>query len=78
MLRDLFNPTYENIYVNDETICKEVKDYVTLIAPEKANIVKMYTGKVPIFDNFNVTKQIKASFYLLFRSLNRIFVGKMI
>lgn len=62
LLRDLFNPTYENIYVNDEEVCKEVKHYVSLIAPEKADIVKLYTGKVPIFDNFNVTKQIKSSF----------------
>ncbi len=62
LLRDLFNPTYENIYVNDEEVCKDVKHYVSLIAPEKADIVKQYTGKVPIFDNFNVTKQIKASF----------------
>ena len=62
LLRDLFNPSYENIYVDDEKECKDVKDYVALIAPEKAGIVKKYTGKVPIFDNFNVTKQIKASF----------------
>lgn len=62
MIRDLFNPTYENIYVNDEGVYKEVKHYVSLIAPEKADIVKLYTGKVPIFDNFNVTKQIKSSF----------------
>lgn len=62
LLRDLFNPTYENIYVNNEEVMKEVKHYVSLIAPEKANIVKLYTGKVPIFDNFNVTKQIKSSF----------------
>ena len=62
LLRDLFNPSYENIYVNDEEVFNDVKDYVTLIAPEKANIVKQYTGKVPIFDNFNVTKQIKSSF----------------
>ena len=62
LLRDLFNPTYENIYVNDENVYKEVKHYVSLIAPEKANIVKLYTGTVPIFDNFNVTKQIKSSF----------------
>ncbi len=62
LLRDLFNPSYENIFVNDEEVCKEVKDYVTLIAPEKAGIVKLYEGKVPIFDNFNVTKQIKSSF----------------
>ena len=62
MLRDLFNPSYENIYVNDEQVFQEVKEYVTLIAPEKAGIVKLYTGNVPIFDNFNITKQIKSSF----------------
>jgi len=62
LLRDLFNPSYENIYVNDESVFHEVKDYVTLIAPEKAGIVKLYTGNVPIFDNFNVTRQIKSSF----------------
>jgi ribonuclease G len=62
LLRDLFNPSYENIYVNDESVFNEVKDYVTLIAPEKAGIVKLYTGNVPIFDNFNVTRQIKSSF----------------
>ena len=62
LLRDLFNPTYENIYVNDEAVFHEVKDYVSLIAPEKAKIVKLYTGNVPIFDNFNITKQIKSSF----------------
>ena len=62
LLRDLFDPTYENIYVNDEGVMNEVKHYVSLIAPEKADIVKLYTGKLPIFDNFNITKQIKASF----------------
>lgn len=62
MLRDLFNPSYENIYINDEAIYNEVKDYVTLIAPDRAQIVKRYSGKLPIFDNFDITKQIKASF----------------
>ena len=62
LLRDLFNPSYENIFINDEEVWKEVKHYVTLIAPEKAGIVKYYAGKVPIFDNFSITKQIKSSF----------------
>lgn len=62
MLRDLFNPTYDGIFVNDENIFGQIRDYVKLIAPDKAEIVKMYTGKVPIFDNFNVTKQIKSAF----------------
>ena len=62
MLRDLFNPSFENNYVNNEEAYNEVKHYLTLISPEKAGIVKLYKGKVPIFDNFNVTKQIKSSF----------------
>lgn len=62
LLRDLFNPTYDGIYINDADIYQQVKDYVELIAPEKAGIVKQYTGQVPIFDNFNVTKQIKSGF----------------
>jgi len=62
LLRDLFNPSYENIYVNDKDVFNEISDYVSLIAPERKQIVKMYKGSVPIFDNFSVTKQIKSSF----------------
>ncbi len=62
MLRDLFNPSYENIYVNNEDVYKEVKKYVALIAPERESIVKHYKGELPIFDNFSVTKQIKSGF----------------
>lgn len=62
LLRDLFNPTYESIYINDPKVYEEVKDYVQQIAPERSGIVKLYTGKVPIFDNFNVTKQLKSGF----------------
>lgn len=62
MIRDLFNANFENIYVNDDEVYEEVRDYVSLIAPEKASIVKRYEGKLPIFDNFDVTRQIKSSF----------------
>ena len=62
LLRDVFDPTYDGIYVNDEEIFQQVKDYVSLIAPDKQEIVKKYNGNVPIFDNFNVTKQLKSSF----------------
>ena len=62
LLRDLFNPSYENIFVNNEQEFKEIKDYVHLIAPERESIVKLYKGEIPIFDNFAITKQIKSSF----------------
>lgn len=62
LLRDLFNPSYESIHVNDPIVYQEVRKYVALIAPERESIVKLYKGNVPIFDNFNVTKQMKSGF----------------
>ena len=62
LLRDLFNPTYDGIHVNNSNIFEEIKNYLTLIAPEKKDIVKLYNGTVPIFDNFDVTKQLKSGF----------------
>lgn len=62
MLRDLFNLSFENIHVNNEVVYNEIKDYVTLIAPDRAGIVKHYKGELPIFDNFGITKQIKSAF----------------
>ncbi len=62
LLRDLFNPSYENIYVNRDDVFREVKDYVSIIAPERAEVVKLYKGQLPIFDNFDITKQIKSGF----------------
>lgn len=62
MLRDVFSPSFENIYVNDPDIHAQIVKYVTLIAPERADIVKLYSKDMPIFDNFSVTRQIKSSF----------------
>lgn len=62
ILRDLFNPSYESIYVNDKDVFSEVQKYVSLIAPDRKHIVKLYSGSVPIFDNYGVTKQIQSGF----------------
>ncbi|MDE5685475.1 MAG: Rne/Rng family ribonuclease [Paramuribaculum sp.] len=62
VLRDIFSPNFENIHVNDREIYEQIRNYVGLIAPERADIVKLYTGEQPIFDHFNITRQIKSSF----------------
>ena len=61
-IRDLLNDTFSNVYVNDTKIYDEVRRYVSLISPEQEKIVKLYEGKEPIFDHFEVTRQIKSSF----------------
>ena len=62
LLRDNFNETFGNIYVNDRDIYNSVYDYVSVIAPGKKDIVKLYTDELPIFDKFGITKQIKSLF----------------
>ncbi len=62
ILRDILNVQFNNIYINDDNIYKEIKEYIVTIAPEKEKIVKLYKGTIPIFEHFGVEKQIKASF----------------
>ncbi len=62
VLRDIFSPSFENIHVNDPDICNQISKYVNLIAPERQEIVQLYDKDEPIFDHFNITRQIKSSF----------------
>lgn len=62
LLRDIFNPSFKSIYVNDFDVYHEIKDYVSLISPEQSDIVKLYENDEPVFDHFDITKQIKSSF----------------
>ena len=62
VLRDLLNDSFSNIYVNNKTVYEESGKYVSLISPGQEKIVKFYDGKEPIFDHFDVNRQIKGAF----------------
>lgn len=62
MLRDVFSPSFESIIVNDAEVYRQILKYVQLIAPERADIVKLYDKDVPLFDHYGITRQIKSSF----------------
>jgi ribonuclease G len=62
ILRDILSPSFNNIYVNDEEAYRDLKNYIKTIAPEKEKIVKHFNGKVPIFQQYGIDKQIKAHF----------------
>lgn len=62
VLRDIFNPDFESVQVNDQDTFDQISKYVSLIAPERKEIVKLYTKDEPIFDHFNITRQIKSLF----------------
>ncbi len=62
VIRDIFNPDFESIHVNEVEAFEQIQNYVEMIAPDRKDIVKLYAKEVPIFDHFNITRQIKSSF----------------
>ena len=62
MLRDVFSPSFEAIHVNDPETFEQIRKYVDLIAPDRKDIIKLYSKPEPIFDSFGITRQIKSSF----------------
>ena len=62
ILRDLLNGDFTNIHINDEKLLQEMKEYVIDIAPGREKILKLYDGKLSIFERFGINKQIKTLF----------------
>ncbi len=62
ILRDLLNESFNHVHVNDLPLFDEIKSFITTIAPQKVDIVKLYKGKAPIFEYFGIDKQIKSLF----------------
>jgi ribonuclease G len=48
--------------VNDLSVYEDLKSYIKTISPDKGDILKLYRGKLPVFDAFGLEKQIKSLF----------------
>jgi len=62
ILRDLLNDSFNNIHVDNKNLSEEITEYIGRIFPDKVEIVKLYKGKLPIFEHFSIDKQLKSSF----------------
>jgi ribonuclease G len=62
ILRDLLNADFTNVHVNSSALHEEISAYVQQIAPGKDGIVKLYDGRIPIFERYGINKQIKVLF----------------
>ncbi len=62
LLRDIMNSSFNKIHINDPKVFTQIESYVSQIAPEKTNILKLYSGDKPIFEHFGIIRQLKASF----------------
>ncbi len=61
-LRDYFTSDVSEILIDSPEIYKEVKEFISLIAPKQQKIVRLFTGEKPIFSKYQLEDQI-ASIY---------------
>lgn len=62
LIRDLLSRPFSRIVVNDGAVAEELRRTLEEGQAGSGKIVHHYTGKKPIFDALDVTKQIKGSF----------------
>ncbi|MDR3272095.1 MAG: Rne/Rng family ribonuclease [Flavobacteriaceae bacterium] len=62
ILRDTFNEDFVSIICDNEELAAEMKEYLQIIAPEKANIVQYYDSHIPIFEYYNIDRQVRKAF----------------
>lgn len=62
VLRDILNESFNGIYIDDNNLYEEIKSFISTIAPQKSDIVKLYKGKEHIFNEFGVNKQLAGLF----------------
>ena len=76
LIRDLLNDSFHAIYVDNKEIYIEVRNYIRSFSDKvnDADIVKLYKEKQPIFEHFNVAKQIKGSFGKIVTIKNGIYL----
>ena len=62
ILRDILSDSFNSIVFDDQLLFQEVKEYIKKISPEQEKIVKLHRTDTPIFDAYDVTRQIKGLF----------------
>lgn len=62
LLRDVMNDSFNRIVVNDAEMHANIKHYLGGVAKEKLKILNLHKGNRPLFDQYGISRQIKASF----------------
>lgn len=62
IIRDIMNDSFSSISTDSHELHSNVTEYVQRVAPDKQNIIKLYKAKKPIFEAYNVNRQIKSAF----------------
>jgi ribonuclease G len=59
VIRDLFSEDVGEVYVDDEEDHREIVSYLSALSPDLCRRVQLYKGKEPLFDKFDVEKDLE-------------------
>ena len=62
IIRDMVNDSFERIVCDDPKLFNELKEYLKKKATKHYNKLELYQGERSIFDELDITRQIKGSF----------------
>ena len=62
LIRDIFSEKVESVVVDNKQTFNEIQEYLKGIAPELSDRVKLYEDTVPLFDKFDIEKEIRDLF----------------
>ncbi|HLF19251.1 MAG TPA: Rne/Rng family ribonuclease, partial [Bacteroidota bacterium] len=62
VIRDLFQESVEHVVVDDRKLFKEIRAYVQWMSPDMVDRVEYYNEKEPIFDKYEIEKDIQSLF----------------
>lgn len=62
ILRDVLNESFNSIITNDPELHRNVKDFLESTYPDQVKIAHLHRGRIPLFDAYRVSNQIKSAF----------------
>ncbi len=84
LIRDLFAKNYDRVLIDDQKMYRQIKNYVSQIAPQMLPNVELYKGKKHIFDHTNISEDVNSIFsprvrmksggYLIFEQTEAMYV----
>ncbi len=84
LIRDLFAKNYDRVLIDDPALFRQIKSYVSQIAPQMVPNVELYKGKEHIFDFMKIAHDVNSIFspkvrmksggYLIFEQTEAMYV----
>lgn len=61
-IRDHLRHDVNEVWVDDNKVCKKVREYIKQVRPEYANRVRLYKDRMPLFNRYQIERQIESAF----------------